>query len=129
MEYYYDFHNGRLTGRYVDLDGKPVERTPDEYPYSYDPYVVFKSEKYRPTDCWVYDDRMKQWDRDKYNVAAKAVWPQNASAQCFNGKSPGDINRFLNLYFGREVLLTAILEGCNHGNGYPYWVFVYREVN
>lgn len=25
--------------RYVDFDGKPIERTPDKYPYSYEPYV------------------------------------------------------------------------------------------
>jgi hypothetical protein len=27
---------------YVDLDGNPVKRTRWDYPYSYDPYVVWK---------------------------------------------------------------------------------------
>lgn len=112
---------------FEDLDGNPIERTPYSHPYSYDAYVLYKSPDYDKTDRWVYSDRMRQWDRDKLQDAMRTVWPDQAGSQSFSGKNPADINRFLNLYFGKEVRLTAIMEGCNVSSGYPYWIFVYRE--
>ena len=119
------FYN-QFFGQYLDLQGKPVKRTPETDPYSYDAYVTYKSNEFLPSDYWVYDDRMRQWDWDKYHNAAKEVWPKG-SPHYFYGKDPKDINKFLNLYYGKEVKLTAIMTGCNVSNGYPYWIFVYRE--
>jgi hypothetical protein len=124
----YEIIGGAPGPGYVDLDGNPVERNPEDWPYSYDAYVVYKSEEYQKTDRWTYSDRMSQWDRDKYDNAKKAVWPKNPCGQCFDGKSPKDINKFLDICFGREVKLTAILKGCNVSNGYPYWIFVHRDI-
>lgn len=112
---------------YLDLDGRPVKRTPRSHPYSYDDFVIYKSCDFKETDCMVYHDRMLQWDRKAFSDAAHEVWPEATGSQMFYGKTPMDINRFLNLYFGKEVKLTAVLRGCNVGNGYPYWIFAYTE--
>lgn len=112
---------------YLDLQGKPVDRTPKTHPYSYDAYVTYKSEEFQTTDYWVYDDRMRQWDWDKYHSAAKTVWPVNTRPHYFDGKSERDIEKFLSIFFDKKVKLTAIMKGCNVSNGYPYWIFVYRE--
>lgn len=120
-----DEYNGTM---YLSLSGKPVKRTPWTHPYSYDEFVLFKSERFDPMDCMVYHDRMLQWDGDAFSRAAREVWPDKPHGQMFSGKEPGDINRFLNLYFGKEVELTAVLQGCNVGNGFPYWVFAYKEL-
>ena len=55
---------------YLDLSGKPVKRTPWSHPYSYDEFVIFKSERFGPMDCMVYSDRMLQWDREAFSKAS-----------------------------------------------------------
>lgn len=112
---------------YVDLQGNPVERTPETHPYSYDAYVTYKSEEFQTTDHWVYHDRMMQWDWGKYHAAAETVWPVKTCPHYFDGKNAKDIEKFLSIYFDKKVKLTAIMKGCNVSNGYPYWIFVYRE--
>lgn len=111
----------------LGLDGKPVERGPNEYPYSYDPFVVFKSTTFDKSDSYVYSDRMMQWDRDKFAKACEEVW--NNTGQMFHSRTPEEIERFLSIYFDKEVELTLIMECCNVSNGYPYWMFAlkYKE--
>lgn len=114
-------------GLYLDLDGKPIERTPETHPYSYQEFVVHKSQSFKKTDNMVYHDRLLQWNRKAFSDAVREVWPEMPESQMFYGKKPEDIERFLSLYFGEEVNLTAVLQGCNVGNGFPYWVFAYTE--
>lgn len=109
---------------YVDLNGNPVKRPPDEYPYSYDEHVLFKSNDYREDDSWVYSDRMMEWDWAKFNRCVKEIW--HDESQYFSHRKPKDIERFLSMYHDKEVHLTAVLQGCNVSNGYPYWVFAFR---
>lgn len=125
---YYDNYYRKCVPMYCDLEGKPVKKTPRSHPYSYDEFVLFKSEEFDQMDCMVYSDRMLQWDRKTFSKAVREVWPDKPEGQMFSGKKPEDINRFLCLYFGKEVRLTAVLQGCNVGNGYPYWIFAYKEM-
>lgn len=99
FDYYADEYGGAI---YLGLSGKPVKRTPWTHPYSYDEFVIFKSERFDPMDCMVYHDRMLQWDRAAFSKAVREVWPDKPHGQMFNGKKPKDINRFLNLYFGKR---------------------------
>lgn len=41
---YYETEDGVIfvNNGYVDINGNPVKKTKREYPYSYDPYVVWK---------------------------------------------------------------------------------------
>ncbi len=119
---------GEVAPTYCDLNGRPMERTPWSHPYSYDEFVIFKSERFDPMDRMVYHDRMLQWDRGAFSRAVREVWPDKPHGQMFSGKEPKYINRFLDLYFGKAVELTAVLQGCNVSNGYPYWIFAYKEL-
>ena len=112
---------------YFDLDGTPIERTPQTHPYSYEEFVVFKSQDFKTDDIAVYHDRMLQWNCDAFSKSVRTVWPDTPESQMFGEKTPKDIERFLNLYFGKKIKLTAVLQGCNVSNGFPYWVFFYRE--
>lgn len=127
-ESYYEDYWGGGSPLYLDLNGRPVKRTPASHPYSYDEFVIFKSERFEKTDCMVYHDRMMQWSGSAFSKAVREVWPDKPHSQMFDGKKPADINRFLNLYFGKEVELTAVLQGCNVSSGYPYWIFAYKEM-
>lgn len=44
MSYNDDWFKNPFGHMYLDLDGNPVRRTKDEYPYSYDAYVVWEKD-------------------------------------------------------------------------------------
>ena len=111
-------------GRFVDLDGKPVKRDRYSYPYSYDPYVEWMGDYQKGVSHPVYSDRLWQWDSKKYDRCCNEVWGNEG--QYFNNRKSKDIERFLSLYFEKEVKLTVIMQGCNVSNGYPYWIFYYE---
>ena len=75
---------------YLNLNGRPVERTPMTHPYSYDEFVIFKSERFEKTDCMVYHDRMMQWSGSAFSKAVREVWPDKPHSQMFSGKKPAD---------------------------------------
>lgn len=115
--------------KYFDLDGKPTERTPDKYPYSYEPYVQWKGEFDGQKASSYFSDRLRQWDYKKFDECCEKVWGEKM--EYFQNGNPKYIEKFLSLYFERKTKLTAILEGCNYGNGYPYWIFYceFEDVN
>lgn len=120
-----DAFGGRGYHCYVSIDGKPIDRNPVSYPYSYDPYVIWMG-CFSDDNQAVYSDRLYQWDRDKYDKCCQEVFGD--TGHVFSNRSPQKINEFLNKYFEKTVMLTAITQGCNVSNGYPYWVFYYEEV-
>lgn len=111
--------------RFCDINGTPVKHTPFTDPYSYDSYVIWKSPDFEEADCCVYHDRMMSWNWDKFAEACHRVWGNGG--QMFHNRHPKDIEKFLSLYFDKDVELTLVMQGCNVSNGYPYWVFGYKE--
>lgn len=125
---WYGYEQGKLyfDSRFVDLNGKPIERTPLSYPYNYDEYVIWKDEIFNEEECSaVYSDRLFQWDYEKYNKCCQEVFKNQG--QQFYEREPKEIEKFLGMYFEKEIKLTAITQGCNQSSGYPYWVFFYKE--
>lgn len=119
----FDFSNNNF-GNFGDIDWIDSDNTRDrhEYPYSYSAYYIWRvgSVKHKDgVDC-VYDDRMRQWDSKKYE---KALIPNKR----FPEYTPKDASKFLTEYFGKPIEATALAEGCNVGNGYPYWIFYYKD--
>ena len=120
-DFYEDIHVVR------NIHGQPIEKTQRDYPYSYDAYCVYKSDNWSPMDDVCYSDRLMQWDYDKFTDCMKEVWGERAG-QYFDNKEPEDIQKFLRWYYSRNVVLTGIEKGYNVGNGYPYWIFYYKDV-
>ena len=108
----------------INIRGEQVRRSKYQYAYSYDPFVVWKGD-FENTDSRVYSDRLWQWDSEKFNTCCIEVWGNKG--QYFDNRSCSEIERFLSLYFNKEVELTGIEEGCNVSSGFPFWVFYYRE--
>lgn len=110
-----------------DIDGNVVERTPYTHPYSYEEYVVWKSDDFQKDFHYsaVYSDRLWQWDDVKYNRCREEVFGD--CSQSWDGKKPCDIEKFLSIYFQTVVKLQAIVKGCNAAYGSPYWAFLYEE--
>lgn len=112
---------------YLNLKGNPVKRTPITNPYDYDEYVLFKSDKYsneRPYSA-VYSDRLMQWDYDRFQKCYKETFSKDS--QSFYLCDSVTAERFLSLYFNKDIELVAMLQGCNVSNGNPYWVFYYID--
>lgn len=102
-----------------DWNGEPVKSVHDEH-------ITWSSKNFDPnTSHAIYCDRMWQSDGARYYAAVRTIWPESPQRQMFHGITPEQANMLLNMYFGKEVVLTAILQGTNHMNGYPYWVFGY----
>ena len=111
---------------FIGYDGDVLETNPLNSPYGYDPYFVYQSTVFnRKTDSVCYSDRLARLDNDKFNKECMNVWGN--TGKYFDNRKPDEIEMFLSKYFGRCVTLTAILKGCNYGNGYHYWVFAYRD--
>jgi len=109
-----------------DLNGNLVNRSKFDYPYSYDEFVFWIGDYKKGESETVYSDRLYSWDSEKYNKCCLKVW--NNKGQYFDNRKPEDIEKFLSLYMDMKIKLTAIVEGCNVSNGYPYWVFYYKEI-
>ena len=115
----------RLSWKYLDMNGFPVERPKSEYPYSYSPYRIYRR-CYMSSDKGVDSDRMFQQDSEKFDSLCLDIWGNTST--CFGNRLPEEIQLFLERYFDKRILLTGIMEACNFATGYPYWTFFYREV-
>ena len=112
--------------KYFNIKGEPIRQTPITHPYSFDTYCVYRDIEFfdmKPQDMSVaHSDRLDQWDRDKFDHACKLVGGINSFDY-----NPEIAQKFLSVYFDKEIKLLAIEKACNVGNGYPYWIFYYKE--
>jgi len=107
--------------QYVDWEGEPIERTPDEYRYSYNAYVLWKDkDDYKDV---VYCDRMRQWDYKKYIMLTKKYFGNESDY--WYGRERKEIQNFLREYMDKpDLILVGMMTGCNVSSGYPYWIFM-----
>lgn len=122
-----------------DEHGRPVEvvgmhlgpRTKHEYPYSYDAILQWKKFNTTPSDATaVYADRLCQWNYDKYRRLCLEHFRNgnDTGGDYFHGRSPAKIEQFLRDYYDNQDLeLLRVEEHCNIGNGFPVWVFFFRD--
>lgn len=110
---------------FYNIAGERIKRSPHEFPYSYDPFVLFKDGSWSEFDEAVYSDRLYEWDSELYDRCCETIWRDHG--QYFSRRKPTDIERFLRLYFKKNLRLTGIEEGCNVRNGYPYWIFYMKK--
>ena len=102
-----------------------IHRTPIDFPYSYDEYLLWRKDYHKDKSQTVYSDRLFQWDSEKYNKCCEEIFGNHG--QYFDDRNPEDINKFLNKYLGKEVKLTAVLQSCDGSTRYPVQKFVYEE--
>lgn len=107
----------------VDIHGKPVERTKERYPYSYDTFVVWRDGPNEECTGSVYSDRMYQWDAEHYEACAKKHNFKN-----FVSASRKQLNDFMSDYLKKPVQVLFLAEGCNQATGYPLWLLGFKEL-
>lgn len=129
MEVGYDGKEYPIFSPMCPETGGPVKKTKDEYRYSYDPFVIWRGNGFDKDKNYLgdYSDRLFQWNSDRYNECCEQVWGNKG--QYFDCRTPEEIQKFLQLYYGDDnLVLYQIVEGCNQGNGYPYWIFYTKEL-
>lgn len=109
--------------KYCDLEGNIVENNPMEYPYSYDPYVIYKSSDYKPTDvpfhCWeVMYSIKEEVDKALNQMGLKRFGP---SWEHLSWEVPQQVERFMGILMKQNITCTAIVKCC-YGDGNPYWI-------
>lgn len=108
-------------GCYLDLNGKPVQHTPQQYTYSYDPYVVFKQNKdpAKKTYCY-WSDHI---DR-REGVADLKMKHFKHRGDHYGDYTIQQIQDFLReLDNDPNIEIYAVMHACNVSNGFPVWSF------
>lgn len=117
----------------VDFEGNVIERTEQEYPYSFSQNCTWAILGKKREDIdknkkrgGFYSDHMYQQDYLKYNLACELVWGNKG--QYFDSRSPREIEKMLQLYTENpNIRLYRIVKQCNVSTGYPVWFFGYYE--
>jgi hypothetical protein len=102
-------------------------RSKQQYPYSYDPLLVYRRYAKLPAETHaVYSDRLRQWDFDKFRALSRTHFGNEGDS--FHSRKPAKIEAFLREWFEQpELQLVRVEEHCNVSNGFPVWVFWYRN--
>lgn len=107
---------------YLDEHGQAVERTKQEYPYSYDGFVVWRGGKNEEATSTIYSDRLQQWDAEKTDRLKKKHLGNTRDN--WSDVSPEVIRNFLREYLDKPQLkLILVMEYCHMASGYPLWRF------
>jgi hypothetical protein len=107
----------------VDEFGNPVKRTIEEYPYSYDGFVLWRTEG-KAGDT-IYSDRLLQWDFTKHDKLCMKHFGN--TGQVWGNRNPKKIEAFLRDWCDNPKLkLILIMQYCNLSSGFPTWRFDYN---
>jgi len=107
---------------YVDIDGRPVERTPRTHPYTYDSHVIFRKGENGEIDNTAYSDRIRDWDYEKQKRLKEKYFPK--AGDYYPREDASKVEQFLCEFFDAPKLkLVIITECCNQSSGNPVWCF------
>jgi hypothetical protein len=113
----------------LGLDGNPIERTPEKYPYSHDPYVIWQKTgdfaKDRGATC-IYTDRMYQRDFHRIENLVRSYFGN--ISQYWDDREPEKVEALLREWANDpEIELTMIAHHVNFSSGYPLWSLHYTS--
>jgi hypothetical protein len=112
----------------VDEHGNAVRRSKQEYPYSYDGFVLWRGGKNEEATTTVYTDRLQSWNPARYEMLETKHFG-NASHN-WSSRDPVKIEQFLRDWTkDADLRLILMMEYCNRGNGYPCWRFDFATNN
>jgi hypothetical protein len=100
------------------------QRTPDEYPYSFDTYYLwrdFEESDMEGIDS-VYSDRMRDWEPEKFKAALEA-----SGKGWIDRMTKERAKTFIKVYYDGKYECVGFGRGCNVSNGYPLGIFFLKE--
>ena len=106
----------------VDEFDNPIERRIDEYPYSYDGFVIYRKGENSKADTTIYSDRLLQQDYNKTRTLMQKHFGN--SGDYYDSRNPEQIEAFLQDWLNnKNIKIIFIMQYCNVSTGYPYWRF------
>jgi hypothetical protein len=107
-------------------DGKPVERTRQDYPYSFDDYLSYENTAQPLANNSMYTDRMYEHEPKKYKELMQKHF--QSESEFWGGRSPEKIEAFLRDYCDLPSLqLVRIWTCCNQAYGSEHWQFEFLD--
>jgi len=114
--------DNRIPEMYQEFVPGNQAKTKNDYPYSYDPFLIYFNEKAKAkASGTIYADRMLHQDWDRHNELCRKHFGNEG--QMWNNRPADKIQAFLSDWVGRPVILIANIQYCNVSNGYPHWRF------
>lgn len=114
----------------VDEHDNPVERSKEEYPYSYDGFVQERVLPNSEATSTVYSDRLLQWDYELTRKLMKKHFKDTGideGGDWWNNRSAESIQGFLRERLNKpNLLVVLVMEYCNVSTGYPVWRIDYK---
>jgi hypothetical protein len=117
MQYVHYDQNGKIQIGLNFVTPSEHNRSPQDFPYSFDPYFIVDRRKRNKSYHTIYSDRMWQWDRER-------------ASEAFDGKQMvhdaitlAEADSIIKSYYGDDCTCDAVAIGCNVSNGYPYLIF------
>lgn len=104
------------------------QRTPQDHPYSYDPYFLKGSRASIKGAQQAYSDRLRSWHSAEAFEAAKAECGiEGHGDYWWRSAGLAQMSAFLTKLTGKDCKCVGIGEGCNVSNGYPYWIVWWKN--
>lgn len=89
--------------------------------------MIYKDANFQKTDSPYYSDRIEYcyFSNEEFEKALCQIGLKRygESMKRMSWKNHYNIKSLMSILLKKDVKCTAILEGCNYGNGYPYWIF------
>ena len=119
--YYVQDKDGRVGA--LGADGEPVKRSKEEYPWSYDGFVIWCSgspSSQKGTNHSIYTDRLHMWDKKKLKKLQLKYFGKESDY--WSEFEPDKIEDFLQDWCeDPDLKLERIVQYCNLATGYPLW--------
>jgi len=114
--------------KFVDENGKPVDRNPIDYPYSYDNHAIYRNGRNDEITNTEYSDRLMTSNSKKHKSLCNEIF---GSPYANWSESPANlIEKFIKKFFNydHDVKLILLMKGCNNMSGYPYHILRYKLI-
>lgn len=117
---------------YVDLDDNPVTPIHSHY---YKPVVIYKDPHFNKETlvaCF-YSNRIEYLycnRKESSECALKELGLRSyggSYTERFSWRNPAHLQAYLSVLIGKCIFVTAIMEACDYGNGYPYWMIYIQD--
>lgn len=96
-----------------------------EFPYSYDPFYVYRHLSPLKPNGTDYTDHYLTWNFAKHDELSQKIFGNKAQLH-WAQRSPKLIEQFIREFHDNDsIVLTDVIEYCNVSNGYPVWRFDY----
>ena len=113
------------SGMLINLTGNETVKKPYDYPNDFDEYIQWICDDFfdKPNHA-IYTDKLYEYDSDKYKKCSIKIWGNDELD--FDNRTPIEIEKFLSLYFNKDIELISVNKTSNIESGNPVWVFYYR---